>query len=109
MSPNEQEKQARLRAEVIVQVQSGLLSATEAAKRLGVSRKTYYQWERKALEGMIGALADKESGRPATPRDSQKEEMQKRLADLEGREKIREQVDRIREAVDDAKTSAQKK
>jgi transposase len=109
MSPNEQEKQARLRAEVIVQVQSGLLSATEAAKRLGVSRKTYYQWERKALEGMIGALVDKESGRPATPRDPQKEEMQKKLADLEEREKVREQVERIREAVDDAETSAQKK
>jgi len=109
MSSNEQEEQARRRAEMIVQVQSGLLTATEAAKRLGVSRKTYYQWERRALGGMIEALVDKESGRPATPRDSQKEEMQERLADLEEREKIREQVDRIREAVDEAETSAQKK
>ena len=109
MSPNDQEALARHRAEVIVQVQSGKLTATEAAKRLGVSRKTYYQWERRALEGMIGALADKEGGRPPTPRDPQKEGLQKRLADLEEREKIREQVDRIRAVVDDAKTSAQKK
>jgi transposase len=109
MGPNEQEELARLRAEMIVQVQSGKLTATEAAKRLGVSRKTYYQWERRALGGMIEALQDKESGRPATPRDSQKEGLQKRLEDLEDREKIREQVDRIRAVVDDAETSAQKK
>ena len=109
MGPNDQEEQARRRAEMIVQVQSGKLTATEAAKRLGVSRKTYYQWERRALGGMIEALQDKESGRPPLPRDPQKEGLQKRLEDLEEREKIREQVDRIRAAVDDAKTSAQKK
>jgi transposase len=109
MNPNEQELTARRRAEIIVQVQSGLLTATEAAKRLGVSRKTYYQWERRALGGMMGALQDKGSGRPSKPRDPQKENLQEHLADLEEREKIREQVDHIREAVDEAKTSAQKK
>lgn len=109
MSPKEQEELARRRAEVIVEVQSGRLTATEAAKRLGVSRKTYYQWERRALEGMVDALRDKEGGRPAKPSDPQKEGLQKRLEDLEAREKIREQVDRIRTAVDEAKTSAQKK
>ena len=111
MSPNEspQEELARRRAEVIVQVQSGRLTATEAAKRLGVSRKTYYQWERRALGGMIDALQDKGGGRPSRPRDPQKEGLQKRLEDLEEREKIREQVDHIRAVVDEAKTSAQKK
>jgi transposase len=108
-NPQEQEAQARRRAELIVQVQSGQLTATEAAKRLGVSRKTYYQWERRALGGMIEALVDKEGGRPSTPRDRQKEEIQKRLEDLEEGQRIREQVDRIRAAVDEAKTSAQKK
>jgi transposase len=111
MSPNEspQEELARRRAEVIVQVQSGRLTATEAAKQLGVSRKTYYQWERRALGGMIEALQDKEGGRPSKTRDPQKEGLQKRLEDLEEREKIREQVDHIRAVVDEAKTSAQKK
>ena len=109
MGPNEQEELARRRAEMIVQVQSGLLTATEAAKRLGVSRKTYYQWERRALGGMIEALQDKEGGRPTKPSDSQKEGLQKRMEDMEEREKIREQVDRIRAVVDDAETSAQKK
>jgi transposase len=111
MSSNKspREELARRRAEVIVQVQSGRLTATEAAKRLGVSRKTYYQWERRALGGMIEALQDKEGGRPSKPRDPQKENLQKRLEDLEEQQRIREQLDRIRTAVDEAKTSAQKK
>ena len=109
MSPNEPEGLARRRAEIIVQVQSGRLTVTEAACRLGVSRKTYYQWERRALGGMIEALQDKESGRPSKPQDPQKEGLQKRLEDLEERERIREQVDRIRSVVDEAKTTAEKK
>ena len=109
MNPNEPEELARRRAEIIVQVQSGRLTATEAARRLGVSRKTYYQWERRALGGMIEALVDKEGGRPPLPRDPQKEDLQKRLADLEERQRIREQVERIRSVVDEAKTSAGKK
>ena len=106
---SDQENQARLRAEVIVEVQSGRLTATQAAKRLGVSRKTYYQWERRALAGMVESLMDKESGRPAAPRDPEKEGLRKRLADLEEREKVRQQVETIRKAVDEAETSAGKK
>lgn len=108
-SPEAQEALARRRAEVIVQVQSGLLTATEAARQMGVSRKTYYQWERRALGGMINALQDKEGGRPSKPRDPQKEGLEKRLEDLESRERIREQVDRIRAVVDESSTPAQKK
>lgn len=109
MSADDPEALARRRAEIIVQVQSGRLTATEAARQLGVSRKTCYQWERRALEGMIEALQDRESGRPSKPQDSQKEALRKRLEDLEERQRIREQVDRVRAAVDEAKTSAEKK
>ena len=42
----EQEKKlARERASIILQVRSVALTATEGAERLGVSRKTYYEWE----------------------------------------------------------------
>jgi transposase len=113
MSPNnrpqEQETLARRRAEVIVQVQSGLVTATEAARRLGVSRKTYYQGERRALGGRIEALQDKAAARPPRPRDPQKEGLQERLEDLEARQRVRDQVDRIRAVLDEAKTSTQKK
>ena len=36
--------QARLRAQLIMKVRCGLMTAAEAAKQLGVSRKTYYKW-----------------------------------------------------------------
>lgn len=109
MNPNEAETLARRRAQVIVQVQSGQMTATEAAACLGVSRKTYYQWERRALQGMMQALQDKESGRPSKPPDEQTPETQKRLAELEERERIRQQVDRIRSVVGEAKTTVEKK
>ena len=38
----------RQRAQLIMQVQNGLLSAQEAARQLRISRKTYYKWERRA-------------------------------------------------------------
>jgi predicted DNA-binding protein (UPF0251 family) len=47
---------ARKRAAVIFAVQSGQITAEEGARRLGVSRKTYYEWESRALEAMTGAL-----------------------------------------------------
>jgi DNA-binding XRE family transcriptional regulator len=112
MRPNpslqEQEALARRRAELIVQVRSGRITATEAARQLGVSRKTYYQWERRALCGMIEALQDKEGGRPPIPRDAQKENLQKQVEDLEARQRIQEQVERIRAVVGEARTSAKK-
>ena len=49
-------QQARQRASLILQVQAGQLTATQAAQSLGVSRKTYYQWERRALQGMVDQL-----------------------------------------------------
>jgi len=109
MSLKEPEDLARRRAQIIVQVQSGQLTATQAAQQMGVSRKTYYQWERRALGGMMEALQDKESGRPSKPQNPQKEVLQQRVEDLEEREKRRQQVDHIRSAVAEAKTTAEKK
>lgn len=34
---------------------------------MGVSRKNYYRWEKRAFKGMIEALAQKDSGRPKEP------------------------------------------
>ena len=52
-------KLARERALVILQVRSGALTAKEGAKLLGVSRKTYYEWEEKSLRAMALALEKK--------------------------------------------------
>jgi hypothetical protein len=43
------QEKARLRAEVIMKVRCGLMTAQQAAEQLGVSRKTYYQWEERGL------------------------------------------------------------
>ena len=67
-----QQALARQRAQLIMQVRSGVLSAQEAARQLGVSRKTYYKWERRALAAMVEALGDREQGRPPRPIDPEK-------------------------------------
>ncbi len=80
----EQEKKlARERASIILQVRSGALTATEGAERMGVSRKTYYEWEDRALAAMAEALENHPSGRPPSPLDVEKEELQTKVRDLE--------------------------
>lgn len=76
-------KLARERAAIILQVRSGALTATEGAARLGVSRKTYYEWEDRALQAMALALENHSPGRPSVPLDAEKEEMQRKVRELE--------------------------
>jgi transposase len=78
-------KLARERAAIILQVRSGALTATEGAERLGVSRKTYYEWEDRALKAMALALENHSPGRPSVPPDAEKEDLQSKVRDLEKR------------------------
>lgn len=57
---------ALARTELIVKVRAGLMTATAAAEALGVSRKTYYKWEKKGLQAMLAAGEDEAKGRPET-------------------------------------------
>jgi transposase len=72
---------ARQRAQVIMKVRCGLMSASEAARQLGVSRKIYYTWEQRALSGMLDGLTDQSPGRPSQPVDSQKQALEKELTE----------------------------
>src|SRR5512146_1244972 len=83
MSDDKDLELARKRAEVIFAVRSGQITAEEGARRLGVSRKTYYEWENRALEAMTGALEDRAPGRPSTPKDEEKERLQNEIAALQ--------------------------
>jgi len=56
---------ALLRTEMIVKVRAGLMTATAAAEKLGVSRKTYYKWEKKGLQAMLAAGQNDTAGRPS--------------------------------------------
>ena len=76
-------KLARQRALVILQVRSGVLTAKEGAKLLGVSRKTYYEWEEKSLKAMALALENRPSGRPPAPTDEEKETLRERIRELD--------------------------
>lgn len=73
---------ARRKAEVIMKVRCGLLTATQAARELGVSRKTYYKWEKRGLSALLDGLAEKDSGRPAQPQNSRQQQLQRQIEQL---------------------------
>ena len=79
----QEKKHARERAAIILQVRSGGITAREGAERLGISRKTYYEWEDRALQAMALALENHAPGRPPVPLDPEKEELQRKVRDLE--------------------------
>jgi transposase len=95
-----QQALARQRAQLIMQVRSGLLSAQEAARQLGISRKTYYKWERRALAAMVEALGNREHGRPPLPIDAEKQALRRQTQELQERLQVLEQTTRIRQALE---------
>jgi transposase len=87
---------ARQRAQLIMQVRSGLLSVREAALQMKVSRKTYYKWEQRALAAMIEALGNREAGRLSLPIDPDKQALQCQTRKLEAKLAVLEQTEDIR-------------
>ena len=73
------QEKARQRAEVIMKVRCGLMTARQAAELLGVSRKTYYKWEERGLAGLLSGLADQASGRRFQPVDLDRQALQQQL------------------------------
>ena len=74
-----QMKEVRERTVVIMKVQGGILTATDAAKQLGISRKTYYELEARALSGIMQAINPGQTGRPKNAVDPEKLAMQKEI------------------------------
>ena len=95
-----QQALARQRAQLIMQVQNGLLSAQEAARQLGISRKTYYKWEGRALAAMVEALGNREQGRPPRPLDPEKEALQRQTQELQAKLEVLEQTEQIRQRLE---------
>ena len=92
-----QQALARQRAQLIMQVRRGVLSAQQAARQLGISRKTYYKWERRALAAMVEALGNREPGRPPLPIDPEKEALQRQTQELQAKLQVLEQTEQIRQ------------
>ena len=92
-----EKKLARERAAIILQVRSGVLTAAEGAERLGISRKTYYEWEDRALKAMALALENQAPGRPPVPVDAEKEELQGKVQELEKKLYLAEQTIEVKD------------
>ncbi len=67
-----------------MKVRCGLMTATEAARQLGISRKTYYKWEQRGLEALLDGLEDKGAGRPeAAPEEVLQEQFDREREELQ--------------------------
>ncbi len=87
----------RQRAQLIMQVRSGMVTAEAAARQLGISRKTYYKWERRALAAMIAALGNRDQGRLPRPVDPEKATLRRQLEALQAKLTVLEQTERLRQ------------
>ena len=83
--------QSRLRAQLIMKVRCGLMTAAEAAKQLGVSRKTYYKWEQRGLSALLDGLSDQPPGRPEKEEGPAQAIFEKQMADLRREKELLEQ------------------
>jgi transposase len=95
-----EQKLAWERALVILKVRSGALTAKEGAKLLGVSRKTYYEWEGKSLKAMALALENHSAGRPPAPMDEEKEALRERVRELEKKLDVAEKTIEVKELLE---------
>jgi len=94
---DKEQELARERALVILQVRSGAMTAKQGAQALGVSRKTYYQWEERALKAMALALENRVAGRPCVSTDEEKERLQQRIRELEKKLDLAEKALEVKE------------
>lgn len=97
MSDSEDKELARKRTAVVFAVRSGQITAEEGARRLGVSRKTYYEWERRALQAMTEAMEDRSPGRPSIPQDEEKQRLQDENAELRNKLFVAEKTVEVRD------------
>jgi len=94
---DKEQELARERALVILRVRSGAMTATQGAQVLGVSRKTYYQWEERALKAMALALENRVAGRPCVSTDEEKKTLRQRIRELEKKLDLAEKTLEVKE------------
>ena len=99
MTPQSEDLKAQQRMQVILAHLAGQINATEAAQTLETSRKTFYQWLDRARAGMLAALVDRPTGRPAQAVDPQQVALQAELERLAKERSVLEGRLRIQEAI----------
>jgi transposase len=108
----ETDPKALEKVRLVIQVQSGQMTATEAASKMGMSRKTYYKWEKRCLGAMVHAAVEKDAGRPSPELDPEKEQLKRDLETLKDEVLLLERKLHIREvlqATEDESLTGEKK
>jgi transposase-like protein len=83
------EKEAALRAQLLLDVMAGRKTSSEAAETLGISRKSWHSWQKAGLNALLQSMTHGEPGRPRKPAvDPELQKLRKTSA---------EQVKRIRQ------------
>ena len=81
--PTDPDYDALRRAEAVIKVRCGMISAKDVCRELGISRKTYYKWEDRILGAMLESARDKKPGRPGHPESElRKVESERKIAEL---------------------------
>jgi transposase len=81
---------------LILQVQAGTKTATQAAEELGVSRQTFHQWEKRGLHALLQAMEEQPPGRPSTTENPEMEALQEKVQRLEHNLAVTEQIAELR-------------
>ena len=97
------QQSARQRAEVIMKVRCGLMTASQAAEQLGISRKTYYKWEQRGLSALLDGLSDQSPGRPSQPVDTRSQELEKELTHVRRDNELLKQQMALKDVLTDLK------
>jgi len=86
------------------------MTATEAAKVLGVSRKTYYKWEQRGLAALLGGLQDQSTGRKEkTELAKREEELEKQLTQVKREKEILQEKMELKEIAHQLESSDRSK
>jgi len=99
MSRSRTDQQARHRATLILQVRAGQITAQQAARQLGISRQRYYQWEKRALGALLGALEDQPRGRPRKVQDPEKHQLQVEVQQLQKQVHLYQEKEKLRQLI----------
>ena len=105
---DKQSQAARQRAEIIMKVRCGLMTATQAAQLLGVSRKTYYKWEQRGLAALLEGVQDQPGGRPETPlKQIRQAQFDKELKELKQQNELLEKKLKLKDLVHQMQVKAE--
>lgn len=83
--PPTTEAQTQFRMQLLLEVFNGRITGVQAAHRLGVSRKTWSEWQARGTQALCLALSDRPTGRPGRLRDPEKDGMRRELQRREHR------------------------